>query len=322
MSFIQSIICSNKFNSNLKLHKQRPTLEQQISINFFNQTGLSDVIKTQGRVKAIWSGKPQDSERKYLEPNKVISMEPCLEVSSWIKAEFCDKDAHGDCAAITKSLFQSASDIRHIKSAASRVTSEGTYLSNDALISSDVTIICAGAHGSPLISRKSGFYLPIYPLRGYSFTIPVTDSSLAPQASITTEPHDLFVTRLGNQVRFAAFGELIPVGSHTKSNDDLFIHLERVIRHCFPNIDKFCDWDKRVQWTGSRPITPDSMPIVGGTPIENVFVNTGHAFNGFRGAAHSAQLLSELLNDDKISEESSQYLNLYNLQRFSWIPFM
>ena len=114
-------------------------------------------------------------------------------------------------------------------------------------------------------SRRSASRLPVYPVKGYSITVPITDAAHAPESTIMDETHKVAVTRLGDRIRVGGTAEL--------SGFDLQLHearrrtLEHVVTDLFP---RGGDVARAEFWTGLRPMTPDGTPIVGPTRYPNL----------------------------------------------------
>src|SRR5205085_1741566 len=118
--------------------------------------------------------------------------------------------------------------------------------------------------------------LPIYPAKGYSASIPIVDESLAPTVSLTDDEAKIVFTRLGDRMRIAGTAELS--GYSTDLNEVRCEALTRRAREIFPGAAAY---DKATFWTGLRPSTPSNVPIIGKSPIANMYLNTGHGTLGW-----------------------------------------
>ena len=115
---------------------------------------------------------------------------------------------------------------------------------------------------------------------------------------LTFAPSSLYVTRLGDTLRFTCFGELSPVcadgpGPPTRA---LFDTLRTLVESEVPNVSELCDWEHAVEWHGCRPLTPDSHPLSGRTRVPGLFLNVGHSFNGWREATASARVVADAVS--------------------------
>lgn len=67
-------------------------------------------------------------------------------------------------------------------------------------------------------------------------------------------------------------------------------HLRQLVERQLPHVSSLCEWEHATGWVGSRPLTPDSYPIVGRV-LPGLYLNAGHSFNGWRDAALTARVL-------------------------------
>ena len=164
-------------------------------------------------------------------------------------------------------------------------------LATDAgAIEADALVLAGGA-GSARLARSAGFSLPIYPLKGYSLSLAVTDPAAAPRMSVTNFSRKTVYARLGDRLRVAGMAD-IEGRAPDFTNDRLALLIEQA-QEAFPGAAGF----RRVRpWCGMRPVTPTGLPIVRAAPVaDNLFVNTGHGALGFTLAMGSARLLADLV---------------------------
>ena len=144
---------------------------------------------------------------------------------------------------------------------------------------------------SPKLVKPLGIDLPVYPVKGYSLTLPITDAAHAPESTVMDETHKIAVTRLGDRIRVGGTAEL--------SGFDLTLRekrrgpLDHVVSDLFP---KGGDLSKAEFWTGLRPNTPDGTPILGATHVRNLYLNTGHGTLGWTMSAGSARVLADVVS--------------------------
>lgn len=172
-------------------------------------------------------------------------------------------------------------------------------------IAADQVVIAAGMGSSPL-ARSLGIRLPLLPVKGYSLSLPAHRS--APVLSVSDMAHKTVYNRLGEQFRIA--------GIHQIGSNNVAVHKKRVkqlldlAKTCFPAA---ADYDADPNgWAGLRPTTPDSVPIIGGTPIRNLWLNTGQGMLGWTLACGSAELLAGLMGQEQLPLPADDY----GLQRF------
>jgi D-amino-acid dehydrogenase len=158
-------------------------------------------------------------------------------------------------------------------------------------VSADAYVVALGSY-SPLLLRSVGVSIAVYPLKGYSITLPLSpsDATAAPSVSLTDEGHKIVVSRLGNRLRAAGTAEL--TGYDRSINAVRCNAILRRIGELFPGLGAVTMVDR---WAGLRPATPDNVPIIGRTRIRNLFVNTGHGTLGWTLACGSGRALADLV---------------------------
>ncbi len=156
-------------------------------------------------------------------------------------------------------------------------------------LQADRYVLAAGCCSRALL-QPLGLDIPVYPVKGYSLTIPLRDASLAPQSTVLDETYKIALTRLGDRIRVGGMAEL--AGFDLRLNPRRRATLEKVTRELFPG----GDLAQAQFWTGLRPMTPDGTPLVGATPLDNLYLNTGHGTLGWTMACGSAQLLADQIS--------------------------
>jgi D-amino-acid dehydrogenase len=129
-----------------------------------------------------------------------------------------------------------------------------------------------------------------YPVKGFSITVPITDAAKAPESTIMDETHKVAVTRLGDRIRVGGTAQLS--GFNLDLEAGRRRTLEFVVTDLFP---KGGDVSRAEFWTGLRPMTPDGTPIVGGTPIDNLYLSTGHGTLGWTMAAGTGRVMADVI---------------------------
>lgn len=158
------------------------------------------------------------------------------------------------------------------------------------VIQGDAYVVALGAYSTPLL--KAIVDIPVYPMKGYSITVPVTNAGAAPTSTILDETYKIAVTRFDDRIRVGGMAEI--AGFDTRLNLRRRATLEMVVNDLFPMAG---DTARASFWTGLRPMTPDGTPIVGRTAHRNLFLNTGHGTLGWTMSCGSAQLLADLMSD-------------------------
>jgi D-amino-acid dehydrogenase len=158
------------------------------------------------------------------------------------------------------------------------------------LLKADRVVMALGSY-SPQLLAPVGLRIPVYPVKGYSITVPITDAQYAPQSTIMDETHKVAVTRLGDRIRVGGTAEL--AGYSLNLRERRRGTLNHVVSDLFP---RGGDVSRATFWCGLRPMTPDGTPIVGPTPIANLLLATGHGTLGWTMAAGTGRLIADLVS--------------------------
>jgi D-amino-acid dehydrogenase len=154
----------------------------------------------------------------------------------------------------------------------------------------DAYVVALGSY-SPLLLRPLGIRIPVYPVKGYSATLPITQPRLAPSVSLTDDEYQIVVSRLGERMRVAGTAELN--GYNTELNPKRCQALVRRFASLFPGA---VDTSQAQFWTGLRPATPGNVPLIGRTRLANLFLNTGHGTLGWTHACGSGQAIADIVS--------------------------
>ena len=160
-------------------------------------------------------------------------------------------------------------------------------------LQADAYVVALGSC-SPQMVRPLGLKLPIYPVKGYSVTMPVLDPSRTPCVSLTDDEYKLVMSRLGERMRIAGTAELN--GYNTELNDTRCRAILRRFEACFPGA---CDTSGAQFWTGLRPATPGNVPLIGRTRYSNLLLDTGHGTLGWTHSRGSGRALADIVSGKK-----------------------
>jgi D-amino-acid dehydrogenase len=180
----------------------------------------------------------------------------------------------------------SETNVSKIRSSNGRVTGLET---SAGLIDADAYVLAAGVDSRQL-ALSIGVDLPIYPLKGYSLTVPVSRPDETPALSITDYQNKIVYARLGGSLRIAGFAEI--AGADRGIPKDRIAFLLEAARTAFPRAS---DYSHLQPWCGLRPATPKGTPILGATRYENLVVNVGHGALGFTLAMGSGRVVADIL---------------------------
>lgn len=268
---------------------------------FRERHGLEEARKGIGRMAQA------GVEQRELSPAECVELEPAL-ASAFQKDEiaggiYCPSDGMADAHLFSRELaaaaerlgvrFRTASEVKAIEVHDGKAT--GVRLA-DELVAADAVVVAAGPMTARLL-RPLGLRLPIYPVKGYSVTLPLEEAELAaPNVSITDEARKVVVSRLGNRLRAAGQAE---IGGY-----DLTLEMPRAraVFHALTGLmPQMGALEPRAEyWCGLRPMSPDGSPIIGaltarGRAIPNLFVNGGHGTLGWTMGPGSGAALADLI---------------------------
>ena len=165
--------------------------------------------------------------------------------------------------------------------------------------------VCAlGSFSRPLLMQL-GLDVPVYPVKGYSITLPVVQSDAAPQSTVLDETYKVAITRFNERIRVGGMAELS--GYQLRLNLKRRETLELVVQDLFPHGG---DVHQATFWSGLRPMTPDSTPIIGASAWENLTLNTGHGTLGWTMSLGSGKLAADMVSQTP-TEIRSDDLGLY-----------
>jgi D-amino-acid dehydrogenase len=163
----------------------------------------------------------------------------------------------------------------------------------EEVLRADAYLACLGSY-SPLFMRPLGIRLAIYPLKGYSVTLPLADPVRAYTVSMTDDEHKLVFSRLGERLRVAGTAELN--GYNTELNE---VRCRAILRRTLELFPGAGDAARAQFWTGLRPATPSNVPYIGATRYPNLYLNTGHGTLGWTHACGSGRAIADIVSGRK-----------------------
>ena len=266
------------------------------------QLGTTQLFRTQAQLDAAAkdiavlerSGVPYE----LLDRAGIARVEPALaKVSHKLSgALLLPNDQTGDCQLFTTRLaemaralgveFRFEQNIQRLEHAGDRIA--GVWI-DGKLETADRYVLALGSY-SPQMLKPLGIRAPVYPLKGYSLTVPISDPAMAPQSTVLDETYKVAITRFDQRIRVGGMAEI--AGHDLSLNPRRRETLEMVVGDLYPQGG---DPSDAVFWTGLRPATPDGTPIIGATPYRNLFLNTGHGTLGWTMACGSGRVLADLL---------------------------
>lgn len=243
---------------------------------------------------------------------EVVSLARCFEIEpalaksqrNWVGGVYTASEDVGDCGAFCRQLvaamrtfpdfsFLPNTRVNAVRLADGALRAVGVSNNNGGVqqIEADNFILAMGAESAGFASM-AGFTLPLYPLKGYSITVPLAaGSTAAPQVSITDLAHKIVYARLGDSLRVAGRVEL--VGMNPAIPASAIRQLTAGVGALFPGCADLSPSASLAPWAGFRPATPTGVPVVGPSPVRNLFLNIGHGALGWTLACGSASLLAD-----------------------------
>lgn len=231
-------------------------------------------------------------------------------------------DETGDCQLFTTSLAEEASKLG--VQFRQNIVIKQFLTSNDKLrgveiqsssqteiLQADQYVVALGSYSGALM-QSLNIEIPVYPVKGYSLTIPIVSTAASPISTVMDETYKVAITRLDNRIRVGGMAEL--AGFDLSLNPKRRATLEMVTQSLFPHAG---DLSNVSFWTGLRPMTSDGTPIIGRVSNyaqhENLWLNTGHGTLGWTMACGSGQVLADLLADIKPAIKVDDFsLNRYD----------
>ncbi|MDF0489327.1 D-amino acid dehydrogenase [Sphingomonas sp. H39-1-10] len=205
-------------------------------------------------------------------------------------------DETGDCFKFTNRLadlaaahgvmFQYGRTIARLESESGRISG---LVTDAGRLTADAYLVALGSH-SPALIRPLGLKVPVFPVKGYSITVPITDPDRAPVSTLLDESYKVAITRLDDRIRVGGMAEISGFNNHLP--EARRATLEHSVGGLFPNAG---DLQAATFWSGLRPMTPDSTPVIGKTALPNLFLNTGHGTLGWTMACGSGRIIADII---------------------------
>ncbi|WP_299199881.1 D-amino acid dehydrogenase [uncultured Amphritea sp.] len=282
-------------------------LRSEIEIDYEGRTGGTlQVFRTQKQVDAAAKDISVLEEcgvsYEVLDREGCVSREPAL---GFVKEKIVGGlrlpgDETGDCFKFTNALadeckklgveFKFDTDIEGLISDDSQIvgvkTKQGTF-------TADRYLMCLGSY-STLLLANVGVVVPVYPIKGYSLTLPIVDETKAPVSTVMDETYKVAVTRFADRIRVGGTAEI--TSYDTSLQEKRRKNVEFTVSDLFPGGG---DIAQAEFWTGLRPMTPDGTPVLGGTRYPNLYLNTGHGTLGWTMSLGSGKFVADVISGNK-----------------------
>ncbi len=240
-------------------------------------------------------------------PEECVAIEPALAHARprLFGGAYATTDESGDAHLFTRRLAERAQRNRvrfRFNVGVDRIEVEGGRVSRVVIedevgieesVRADAFVVSLGSYSRRLLN-PIGISLPIYPVKGYSVTLPLGPEDVAPTVSLTDHERKIVISRLGNRLRVAGTAEL--AGYDTGINE---VRCEALVKRCFELLPKAGRRDEAEYWTGLRPATPSNLPCIGRTRYPNLYLNTGHGTLGWTMACGAGQALADIVSGRK-----------------------
>ena len=235
---------------------------------------------------------------KVLTRDQVIALEPGLAHAGEkiAGAILCPTDETGDCAKFTRALaariverggaIVTGATVESLATDGDKVTQAST---DRGPFAGDAYVLALGAE-SPILARKLGLRLPIYPIKGYSLTIPIGAAKSPPTIACLDEHNLVAISRFRDRLRITATAEFAGYDASHKPSD--FAFMKRVTQELFPD---GAEYDRAQMWAGLRPMTPTNLPLVGRRRFKNLILKCGHGHIGWTMSHGSARIAADLI---------------------------
>ncbi|MFU8927683.1 D-amino acid dehydrogenase [Acinetobacter puyangensis] len=276
-------------------------LRKRTNIQYEHRSkGTLQVFRKEAQLEAVQKDievlKECGVEYELLHKPDLAKVEPALAATEKLVGGLhLPNDETGDCFLFSHALAKIAEDkgvTFKFNQNVERLLVEGNeikgVLVNGEVLTADCYVLAFGSYSRDFL-KPLDLNLPVYPVKGYSLTIPIIDPNFAPQSTVLDESYKIAITRFDQRIRVGGMAELS--GYNLALDPQRRATLEMVTQDLFPG----GDLKQASFWTGLRPMTPDSTPIIGETRYKNLFLNTGHGTLGWTMACGSGKLISDIV---------------------------
>jgi D-amino-acid dehydrogenase len=290
-------------------------------IDLRSETGISYDERTQGTLQLFRTEKQVAAAAKDIAvlkadgvPFEVLDADACVAAEPGLAGARgkiagglrLPGDETGDCFKFTQALsrlaeaagvtFRYGVGIDRLEAEGGRIVAVHT---SQGRVTGEAFVVALGSY-SPALVAPLGIKLPVYPIKGYSITVPVVDAGRAPVSTVMDETHKIAITRLGDRIRVGGMAEI--AGFDLSLKPARRATLAHSVEDLFGGAG---DQSRATFWCGLRPMTPDGTPVVGRSPVSNLFLNTGHGTLGWTMAAGSGRVLADIVSGQRAGIEAA-----------------
>ncbi|MFB6348492.1 D-amino acid dehydrogenase [Moraxella sp. ZJ142] len=277
-------------------------LRADTDINYEHRTlGTLQLFRSQAQLEQVGKDievlKECGVAYELLDKNSLSQAEPALAhaAAELVGGLRLPHDETGDCNLFTKALAKICQDMGVkflFNTTVERITTDGSQITgviaNGESLTADNYVLALGSY-SRAMALSLGLKLPVYPVKGYSLTVPIVDETLAPRSTVLDETYKVAITRFDERIRVGGMAELS--GFDLSLKQSRRETLEMVVSSLFAG----GDLPNATFWTGLRPMTPDGTPIIGKTHLNNLYLNTGHGTLGWTMSCGSGSLIGDII---------------------------
>lgn len=282
-------------------HEILHQLREYYQLDYEQTQGMLQLFRTERDLKMAAPAIELLSENgvvhQLLDADGVRMVEPALAAGTPLAGGiYLPQDEAGNCPLFAKRLKQIAASIGvqfHFSSTVQAIEPESRGVAlqiNGDRFFTDAVVVAAGVESAGLL-KPLGIHLPLYPVKGYSATATIKNFDCAPTASLLDETYKVAITRLGARVRISGTAELGTANGELQER--ALRTLIRVGSDWFPDAANYV---KANFWSNTRAMFPDGPPLLGATPVRNVYVNIGHGSAGWTMAAGSGKVLADIFS--------------------------
>lgn len=237
-------------------------------------------------------------EVRRVSPEEAAALDPVYEPvrDRFAGALFAPGDESGDARLFTRELaslcvrrgarLRTGETVLAFRDAGERIVA---VVTDRGELEADAFVLALGCYSAP-VGRPLGLDLPIWPVKGYSVTLPIAGSNRPPTLCGVDEDNLFAFANYGDRVRLTAVAEL--GGWDWSHRPEDFAPMLKAAHELFPQAG---DWSRPEYWAGLRPMTPNNLPIMGRGRQRNLWVNSGHGHMGWTWACGCARVTADLL---------------------------
>lgn len=277
-------------------------LREHYHLDYEHSTGHLQLFRTERELALARPGlavlADTALQHQLLDADAARLIEPALNPATpLLRALHLPEDEAGNCALFTKQIktiaqhlgvgFRFNTTVERLERAGQQIALQ---CSDDSFVAD--AVILAGGSGNAALLNAIGTRLPLLEVQGYSATCSIRNFDEAPLASLSDDTYKTTITRFGNRIRIAGVAD--PAARRPEVPEAAQRTLHRVGMDWFPNATNY---NNATLWSAMQSMVPDGVPLVGPTPLRNVFVGMDDGANGWTSAIGIGKILSDMLSD-------------------------